>query len=513
MSRLTRNTRTLPRKPPNNTQITSLNYQLHYSTVQNPTMANSTAQALASLSSLPPEVRRQIWNHIAETHDLTPLLATSRWTRQDIKSRLPGEIPTCAGPRCWYPFKTCARPVDEIRVVVEPWRSDHSWLKLVLRRHKSESVWTIRQIDETFLTSQLRNYPARRVVVEFRPPAQRRGFRHAAFLTLRAKLYDVCVLLGRVRLTGQTTPELEIVFRDAPAEVRACWRQSFWEDSPSMILARRRGFGGVPKGELSRYRWFKECPFYYECLMLPLLLHPLMRNAAVRFDGGREPDRRSASSAAAFINGTAPGQRLVGPGYKALSLLNWDYCQDLMRDCYMADQARPCDMTVEGVVQEYASLVTTTLQNFHTDINELLDIISGAEAASGPPRAAVARLAPADKGAFGSSYRRPPVVWSKDCVLEYRYSISGRVPYDRGEGRGKWRWTSAGAKETYRLWAEGKKEDDSARWRRQGEWRWAPVPQPNTPDESDGESDEESDEESNEESDEESNEESDEESD
>ncbi|KAB5572799.1 hypothetical protein GE09DRAFT_684437 [Coniochaeta sp. 2T2.1] len=477
-------------------------------------MANSTAQALASLSSLPPEVRRQIWDHIAETHDLTPLLDTSRWTRQDIKSRLPGGIPTCPGPRCWYPFKTCARPVDEIRVVVEPWCSDHSWLKLVLRRHKSESVWTIRQIDGTFLTSQLRNYPARRVVVEFHPPAQRRGFRLATFLTLRAKLYDVCVLLGRVRLTGQTTPELEIVFRDAPAEVRACWRHSFWEDSPSMILARRRGFGGVPKRELSRYGWFKECPFYYECLMLPLILHPLMRNAAVRFDGGREPDRRSASSAAAFINGTAPGQRLVGPGYKALSLLNWDYCRDLMRDCYMADQARPCDMTYLesccGWLQYacpaeesrascktgYASLVTTTLQNFHTDINEFLDIISGAEAASGPLRAAVARLARADKGAFGSSYRRPPVEWSEDCVSEYGYSNSGRVPYDRGEGWGKWRWTSAGAKETYRLWAEGKKEDDSARWRRQGEWRWAPVPQPNTPDESDEQSDEESDHES-----------------
>lgn len=88
---------------------------------------------------------------------------------------------------------------------------------------KLESVWTIKQLDSTPVVALLPRYKAKRITVEFNPPCT--GFRLAAFLILRAKLFDLCTLLDRI--AAQESPILEIRFRELAPDVRSRYRQSF----------------------------------------------------------------------------------------------------------------------------------------------------------------------------------------------------------------------------------------------------------------------------------------------
>jgi hypothetical protein len=185
--------------------------------------------------------------------------------------------------------------VDEIRIIVEPWCSEDSWLKVVIRRERLESVWTIKQLDSTLVVALLPYYKAKRIKVEFEPPSK--AFRLAAFVILRAKLFDLCTLLDRI--TAQQTPTLEIWFREPAPGIRPCYRQSFWEDRPQMSQASRadrrgaRYYLGVDRPNKRALEKREIYPYFYECLMLPLIVHPLWRHAAIRFD--REPGRLKTS--------------------------------------------------------------------------------------------------------------------------------------------------------------------------------------------------------------------------
>jgi hypothetical protein len=103
-------------------------------------------------------------------------------------------------------------PVDEIRIVVEPWCSDDSWLKVVVRpsQAKLESAWTVRQINSVFVAKYLSHYRPKRVTVEFKPPCSPKNDHMGASPILRAKLFDVGKLFDRLQTRTQERPVLEI---------------------------------------------------------------------------------------------------------------------------------------------------------------------------------------------------------------------------------------------------------------------------------------------------------------
>lgn len=166
---------------------------------------HSTIDSKGYLALLPTELRQLIWDAVGKVDDYDSLLRTDQRTRCEILSRLPGGILECAQSGICQDSEGCNNHtvVDEITIMVDPDREDGSWLKIRLAWAKRQTVWKVRDINTNFLALTLFHYRAKRVTVEFHPPTK--GFRFAAFLVLRAKLFDVGTLLGRIQFQPEPT--------------------------------------------------------------------------------------------------------------------------------------------------------------------------------------------------------------------------------------------------------------------------------------------------------------------
>lgn len=192
-----------------------------------------------------------------------------------------------------------------------------------------------------------------------------------------------------------------------------------------------------------------------------------------------------------------PQRSLIGPGYKALSLVNWVYCQELIiADGTMPRQRQACDMAYLescGASLDFSSdcfdpdhgtwelgferLLRCKLDRVVYEIDRLLDVVSGCPEAK-ELRAAILRLSRTPKSSFnpkfGSKFGfqegvdrivRKKILIDADSGGEFlnQSCPRGGFPdqeveeveayYDRGEGRGKWRWTSQWVRSTYCRWA------------------------------------------------------------
>ncbi len=252
---------------------------------------------------IPYELRHAIYEYLVESDDMTPLAQTCRQLRSEIWARMPGGSSIdYANPKSEdelaRQIEACIE-VQRLDIIAEPWFSSVSALKLCATwrlqhtREYQTTTWTIRDLSS----------PMARVACLCRPQSRRVVFQAApagsnqlvALLILRCKLFDICRLLVLVcqppgsenapRLRGQDA--ISILFRDRKHGTQLCRRpRSFWEmrtvlREPARSIRRAIRTGRISKWPRQRR---EECPFFYECLMLPLFSCRLWKPEKVEFD-------------------------------------------------------------------------------------------------------------------------------------------------------------------------------------------------------------------------------------
>jgi hypothetical protein len=271
-----------------------------------------------SLETLPPEVRSWIWDAVGQQEDFSCLVRTSRKIRHEILSRIPGAFLSCAclstrPCRCGQEIE-----IDQLAVIVEPDCSERRWLKFsVGAGGRTACVWCVADLDSP-LARTLCYYRPREIVIDFR--VRRRGNWFASFLPLRAKLFDVCKVLGWFQ--PQQNRSLLIRFRDPwIMEGKQPRGLSTWE---ACVISDYRTLSHRHLWRLTRR------PLCYECLLIPLCLHRDWRNAKIIFD--RKPQPRDGCTFAYSMKADGRIVKSEDFGYEALNVAAWAYMDQLVHD-------------------------------------------------------------------------------------------------------------------------------------------------------------------------------------
>ncbi|KAI1124104.1 hypothetical protein F5Y10DRAFT_285423 [Nemania abortiva] len=287
----------------------------------------------ATLEGLPPELRSLIWSAVGEQESFDSLMMASQLIRHDILRGIPGALLSCECPynhpcRCGKGFE-----IDRLVIIVDGLCSERYWLKFyIYRKQKSTpSVWCIADLDAP-LAQVLRYYRPRETILEFRSPNRKPNNESGQYyMVLRAKLFDICEILGWFQ--PQRERRSRIHFSDSwPPEGYP--PRSFW-DTQVML-----GDVGKRNPELCNEQalrfafidpdlWpYEKRPVIYETLLMPLILNPDWRNSEVTFGQGR----RQAST---FNYRQRRHWQLVKSesfDYKLLGVTAWAYIGRLITD-------------------------------------------------------------------------------------------------------------------------------------------------------------------------------------
>lgn len=282
-----------------------------------------------TLETLPPAVRSQIWDAVGEEEDLGSLLMTSRTTRDDILSGIPGAPLSCGCPRT-RPCR-CGRgfEIDRLTIIVDSVCSERRWLKFSVRRtrHATPSVWCVADLDSP-LARALRYCRPRETVVEFQSPKKQSGVLYgAAYMVLRAKLFDVCEILGWFR--PQRDRLLQIRFADPwpPGEL-PFWEFKLTPGPPSKLADDLWHEHSMQLDIDPDLGPFEKRPLIYESLLMPLILNSAWRNAEIVFE--TDPNKRSTFAYSMKRRGVfVKSERF---DYSLLSLTAWAYMDQLIHD-------------------------------------------------------------------------------------------------------------------------------------------------------------------------------------
>ena len=268
--------------------------KIYYNQTRNVKMSDLTLPASRFLQ-LPLELRRDLYDFLAECEDLTPLAQTCRQLRREVWSRMPGGKETDYGRP--QGREQLARQINRhakiigFHLVAEPWYSSGSALKVCAEwrprgsRRYRWTTWTIRDLASPMAQWAFLCRP-RHARVVFKPPPLGAN-QQMALVILCCKVLDIIRMLILIRWSqlgsgtrwplqnGRGECFLEILFCDRQDRGRCSpshHARSFWEMRPVFNLcSMRRIRTRIRQGEVSRIpgQDRESYPFFYECLMLP----------------------------------------------------------------------------------------------------------------------------------------------------------------------------------------------------------------------------------------------------
>ncbi|KAI0114763.1 hypothetical protein F4814DRAFT_459656 [Daldinia grandis] len=332
----------------------------------------------SGLGTIPGELRATIYDNL-EDEDLAPLAQTCQQMRAEVLSRMPGGRFIDFGRV--HDRKELRSKIQEtieiknLNLIAEPWYSSGSALKVgVTWKPKNEaytlwrtSYWTIRDLSSP-MAQFIYLYCPKAITVTFQ--ASTKGSLIVALIILRAKGFDICRILKTIKTHWRLTTELSVRFCGGKDPNRPTSnRKSFWEMRPGFIppkwFVREIQSTGryIRRSEHGR----KFFPFFYECLMLPLIPFGPWSTEPIQFD--LEPDKRRTSYAEKTLHYN-PFEILVDYlGYKSLfNFADFAYHLSLRGVDYYGND----DTAVfEGVMSR--------LDTFTEDIGRLLDNVKGQE--------------------------------------------------------------------------------------------------------------------------------------
>ncbi|KAI1147365.1 hypothetical protein F4825DRAFT_437642 [Nemania diffusa] len=335
----------------------------------------------ATLESLPAELRCLIWSAVGEHESFDNLMMTSRQIRHDILRATPGALLSCKCPynrpcSCGKGFE-----VDRLVIIVEGHCSERCWLKFHIyqRRKSSPYVWCVADLD-TPLARVLRYYRPRETTVEFRSPIRAPATSYAEYMILRAKLFDVCEILGWFQ--QQRERRSRIYFSDSGPPLKETPSTSFWDlgmtvgpiDSrnPHLWYEQWRRIQFIDPDLWS----FDRRPVVYETLLMPLMLSPDWRNAEVTFD--REVRKTSTFNYRRRSHGQLAESEFFG--YKLLSVTAWAYIDQLITDGSvklgdndLTPYCKQYDMNAKSWAAEKARRPTLQAA-FHSSLLAMIDL-------------------------------------------------------------------------------------------------------------------------------------------
>ncbi|KAI1804339.1 hypothetical protein F4811DRAFT_571177 [Daldinia bambusicola] len=294
-------------------------------------MAPTTNHA-TGLLALPRELRDKVYNNL-ENEDLTALAQTCKQLRSEALSTMPGGHFIDFGN-----FQTDGElrhqiekhiEVKDLDLIAEPWYSSGSALKIGLTwkpRNRDDyhdrwrtSYWTISDLGSP-MAKYIFLYRPKAVNIIFEAPATTVGTNFLlALLILRAKAFDISRILTIMERDWNLTPRLSIYFRGGRDPERPTrTRKSFWEMRPGIIPPKRmirdvRWEEGIHLSKAHQKR--KYLPYYYECLMLPLVPccgsnDKRWGEEPIKFD--IQPGRRQTSFVEPAVS-MATGPEYMGP--------------------------------------------------------------------------------------------------------------------------------------------------------------------------------------------------------
>ncbi len=330
----------------------------------------TSAMTKATISSLPTELRCQIWETIARASDVSNLLQVDRRTRAEVLSQIPGGKLPWGEDYAQLILQTYRIDLDKLVIVVDSDLSSSYFLRFEATTSGAlePMVWSVSDLDSP-LARCLQHLRPRHTVVEFLAP--RGGYHLAAILIMRAKLFDVMSILTRLKRPGEfpEPPSYKIRFREhEEARHRA---KRFWVNrvAPDIVRARhperlrnRKKREAILADSDSSWRRNNPpvlaLPRFYECLLLPLVYHPLWRSAHVVFD--RPPTVRESS----FLSRTlARRENAAGEvhwqkhetfhGVEELLLHNWRVCGRLPTTWAIAANGMARRRELESEVARY----------------------------------------------------------------------------------------------------------------------------------------------------------------
>ncbi|KAI2785523.1 hypothetical protein F4815DRAFT_440750 [Daldinia loculata] len=259
----------------------------------------------SGLTAIPRELRGLIYDNL-EDEDLAPLAQTCQQIRSEVLSRMPGgRFIDFDGVHNDSELRSQIHETIEIKnldLIAEPWYSSGSALKIgVTWKPRNEdyirwrtSYWTIRDLSS----------PMARYIYLYCPDAisitlqaATKGYFLLALLILRTKMFDICRILKTIRRDLCFTPStLNIRFcggrdPDRPNSVR----RPFWEMRPrcvfpNWIIRQNKWKDTITK---KSHQDREVYPFFYECLMLPLISYGGEVSVHIEFDS--PPDHRRTS--------------------------------------------------------------------------------------------------------------------------------------------------------------------------------------------------------------------------
>ncbi|KAI1425904.1 hypothetical protein F5Y12DRAFT_795113 [Xylaria sp. FL1777] len=242
----------------------------------------------STLERLPTELRSLIWNAVGEQETFDSLMMASSLIRDEILDGIPGALLlSCNCPHnrpccCGRGFE-----IERLAIIVDCHCSEKYWLKFYIypRRRSTPSVWSIADLDAP-LAQVLRYYRPQETTIEFQLAKGSACDNGARYMVLRAKLFDVCEILGWFQ--PQRERRLRINFAEPlPLEVAAF--PSPWDTKLTHSVPCHPDI----LGETTRRReiidkdscpWEKR-PLFYESLLMPLILNSNWSNSEVTFDG------------------------------------------------------------------------------------------------------------------------------------------------------------------------------------------------------------------------------------
>ncbi|KAI0096444.1 hypothetical protein GGR51DRAFT_568339 [Nemania sp. FL0031] len=287
------------------------------------------------LERLPPELRFLIWSAMGEQESFDSLMMTSQSIRNDILHHIPGALLSCECPyslpcRCGKGFE-----IDRLVIIVDSRCSERYWLKFHVYRGRTSTpcVWSVADLDAP-LAQALRYYRPRKTIVEFRSPNREPARVGAPYMVLRAKLFDVCEVLGWFQQQRERCSE--IYFSDPCPPIECAPSQSFWDI--------RLTLDNISEQEPCPWKWWNEQdhriwhvdgnlwpyakrPAVYESLLMPLILNPDWRNSEVTFD--QDPRKTTFNYQRRSHKVLVKSESF---GYKLLSVTAWAYIDQLITD-------------------------------------------------------------------------------------------------------------------------------------------------------------------------------------
>ncbi|KAI1658301.1 hypothetical protein F4813DRAFT_395981 [Daldinia decipiens] len=268
----------------------------------------------SSLTAIPRELRSIIYDNL-EDEDLAPLAQTCQQIRTEVLSRMPGGRFIDFGKvHDHSELRSQIHKTIEIKnldLIAEPWYSLGSALKIGVTWkprdedyiHWRTSYWTIRDLSSP-MARYIYLYCPDAISITFQ--AATKGYLLLALLILRTKMFDICRILKTINRDLCFTPStLNIQFcggRDPDRPTVA--RTPFWEmrprcNVPNWIIHQEAWKNTINK---KSHQDREVYPFFYECLMLPLISYSGEGSMHVNFD--LQPAQRRTS----FQDRTMHGQ-------------------------------------------------------------------------------------------------------------------------------------------------------------------------------------------------------------